>query len=162
MIVIADTSPLNYLVLLGKSEILPALYGRVLAPAAVLKEMSHADAPELVRKWAASPPAWLEMVHVQKMDATLSGLLGPGEREAISVALELHADLLLIDERAGRQEAETRQLQVAGTLAVLLRAGILGMVEFPNALREVQRLGFRVSPQIEAAMLAKYRQLSSE
>ena len=162
MIVIADTSPLNYLVLLGKSEILPTLYGRVLAPAAVLKEMSHPDAPELVRRWATSPPAWLEMVQVQKMDTTLAEHLGAGEREAISAALELHADLLLIDERAGRQEAETRHLRVAGTLAVLLRAGILGLVEFPETLREIQELGFRVSSEIEATMLARYRHLSSE
>lgn len=56
MIVVADTSPLNYLILLGHSEILFSLFGRVLAPEAVVIEMQHPDAPAHVRIWAASPP----------------------------------------------------------------------------------------------------------
>ena len=92
------------------------------------------------------------------MDSTLAEELGAGEREAISVALELQADLLLIDERSGRQAAEARRLQVAGTLAVLLRAGVLGLLDFPSVLQEIQQLGFRVSREIQATMLAKYQE----
>lgn len=158
MIIVADTSPLNYLILLGKLQILPDLYGRVVAPTAVLRELNHADAPELVRTWAAAPPPWLEVVRPHRIYSTLATELGAGESEAISVALELRADLLLIDERIGRQAAEARNLQVAGTLAVLLRAGLLGLLDFPVVLKDIQRLGFRVSRDIQARMIAMYQQ----
>ena len=101
MIVVADTSPLNYLIRLGHPEVLRDLYGRVLVPDAVLIEMRHPEAPPEVRAWASTPPDWLETIQVRQLDSTLAMELGDGEREAISLALEVHADVLLIDERAG-------------------------------------------------------------
>jgi predicted nucleic acid-binding protein len=157
MIVVADTSPLNYLIRLGKADILPIMYGRVLAPEAVLKELRHPDAPTLVHTWAVAPPSWLEVRQVLQFDSSLSTELGAGEREAISLALEVHAHLLLIDERAGRQQAEERHIEVAGTLAVLLRAATLGLVDFPAAIQQIKQLGFRVSQDVESAILAKYQ-----
>jgi predicted nucleic acid-binding protein len=132
MIVIADTSPLNYLIRLGHSNLLREIYGRVLAPPAVLMEMKHSEAPPEVRAWACQPPAWLEEMQVQRVDASIPAVLGIGEREAISLALEIRADLLLIDERAGRHEAKARNIAVAGTLAVLLEADLLGYIDFPR------------------------------
>ncbi|HEV3038353.1 MAG TPA: DUF3368 domain-containing protein [Candidatus Angelobacter sp.] len=158
MIVVADTSPLNYLVLLGEADTLPAIYGRVLIPNAVLTELRNPNAPAAVLAWSTSPPTWLEIHKIQKLDLSLPAELGTGEREAISLALAVHSDLLLIDELAGREQAEARNLQVAGTLAVLLRAGIMGLLDFPQALEKLQRLGFRVSQDIIAAVLSKYYQ----
>ena len=66
MIVVADTSPLNYLVRLGRPEVLREIYGRVLVPRAVLMEMQHPEAPPEVSAWASEPPAWLETVRVQQ------------------------------------------------------------------------------------------------
>lgn len=158
MIVVADTSPLNYLVRLAKDEILHELYDRVIVPTAVLTELKHPDAPGAVSVWASNPPRWVNIVQPKIIDATLADELGAGEREAISVALELKADLLLIDEKIGRRAAEERHLQVAGTLAVLLRAGLSGLLDFPAALRDIQKMGFRVSREIETTMLSIYRQ----
>jgi predicted nucleic acid-binding protein len=87
---------------------------------AQFSSMQHPEAAAEVRAWSSAPPAWLEAMQVRQLDATLAAELGTGEREAISLALEVHADVLLIDERAGRREAEARHLEVAGTLAVLL------------------------------------------
>jgi len=61
MIVVCDTSPLNYLILVGAEGVLPVLFETVIAPPAVIREMRHAKAPEQVRRWAAAPPAWLEV-----------------------------------------------------------------------------------------------------
>ena len=61
MIVVCDTSPLNYLILVGTEGVLPVLFEQVLAPPAVLLEMRHVKAPERVRRWAVVPPAWLEV-----------------------------------------------------------------------------------------------------
>jgi predicted nucleic acid-binding protein len=156
MIVVADTSPLNYLIRLGHPEVLQEIYGRVLVPGAVLVEMRHPEAPEEVRSWALAPPAWLEQVRVRQLDATLAMELGAGEREAISLALEVRADVLLIDERAGRVEAEARQIPVAGTLAVLLQASLRGYFDFPETIGRLRRFGFRVSQDVETVMLTRY------
>jgi predicted nucleic acid-binding protein len=99
VLVVADTSPLNYLIRLDYVDVLQELFGRVLVPRAVLLEMQHPEAPLEMRAWAASPPSWLEQRHVEHVDSSLAAELGAGECEAISVALELKAEVLLIDER---------------------------------------------------------------
>jgi predicted nucleic acid-binding protein len=162
MIVIADTSPLNYLIRLGHPEILREIYGRVLVPRAVLIEMKHPEAPPDVRAWASMPPSWLEEIEVTQLDESLSLELGRGEREAISLAIEVRADLLLIDERAGRQAAEARHIAVAGTLAVLLQASLRGYVDLPEAMKQLRQHGFRSSRTIEAAVTARYERAKKE
>jgi predicted nucleic acid-binding protein len=66
MIVIADTTPLNYLVLIGRVEILPELYGRVLIPPAVWEEFQRPETPEAVRAWISRRPAWLEIHGIER------------------------------------------------------------------------------------------------
>jgi predicted nucleic acid-binding protein len=63
-LVVADTSPLNYLVLIGQVEILPALFEKIFVPQIVRNELRHDEAPESVRHWIAEPPEWLEIVPV--------------------------------------------------------------------------------------------------
>ena len=60
-LVVADTSPLNYLVLIGQVEILPALFEKVFVPQIVRNELRHDEAPERVRRWIGEPPSWLEI-----------------------------------------------------------------------------------------------------
>jgi len=74
--------------------------------------------------------------------------LDPGESEAIALATEVHADVLLIDEQAGRQEAVRRGLKVAGTLSVLDEAEQAGLVKFDEAVAELQKTSFRVSETV--------------
>jgi predicted nucleic acid-binding protein len=93
---------------------------------------------------------------VRELDASLAAELGRGEWEAISLALERHADVLLIDERAGRREAETRHLLVAGTLIVLLEAGLRGHLDFSTEIKRLRQLDFHVAWSLEAEMLAQY------
>jgi predicted nucleic acid-binding protein len=157
VIVVADTSPLNYLILLGHSELLSSLFGRVLAPESVLIEMQHPDSPPDAKIWAASPRCGLERVQVNALDKCLAVELGMGEREAISLALERH-DVLLIDELAGRREAVTRHLTVAGTLAVLLQAALLGHLDLPTEIDLLRHLGFYAPRSLEADLLARYAQ----
>jgi len=99
--IVADTTPLNYLVLIQAAEILPNLYRTVLIPPAVKAELAHANTPAIVRAWISQPPAWLEVVSLKRpVDSALEHL-DAGEREAISLASELQAILLLMDERDG-------------------------------------------------------------
>lgn len=135
MIVVADATPLHYLILIQHIDTLPKLYGRVVVPEAVVQELRHPSSPVPVQAWMARMPQWLEVQksHSSKVDTALEAL-DPGEREAILLAVELHANLLLIDERAGRREATRRSLQVAGTLAVLEKAADHHLLDLPNAL----------------------------
>ena len=61
-LVVADAGPPHYLVLLGHVDVLPRLYGRVTVPAAVVGELTHPRAPQAVRSFFGSPPAWVAVV----------------------------------------------------------------------------------------------------
>jgi predicted nucleic acid-binding protein len=155
MVVVPDTSPINYLVLIAQIDLLAGLYNRILIPPAVLAELKHPLAPKPVRDWANNAPQWLE-VHSPKSSLILPKL-DLGETEAIALATEVHADLVLIDEQEGRQEAVLRGLKVAGTLSVLDEADQAGLVIFDDAVAELRKTSFRVSQ----AVLSEIRQKRS-
>ena len=81
--VVADTSPLNYLVLIGSIDVLPELYERVLVPFEVIEELSAADAPAEVAVWVRSRPAWLEVQVVPWSGEPWLTELDLGEQAAI-------------------------------------------------------------------------------
>jgi predicted nucleic acid-binding protein len=158
MIVVADTSPLNYLVRSRYVWILPELFGKVVVPNAVVTEMQHPRAPADVQAFSGSPPAWLECVEVGRVEDGLDSSLGDGEREAISLALQFHADALLIDDLAGRKEAQSRGIAARGTLAILLQASLRGHLDFPTAFNQLQQLGFRASRALQEELYNLYSQ----
>jgi predicted nucleic acid-binding protein len=154
MVVVADTSPINYLVLIEQIGILPRLYARVLVPPAVFDELTHPAAPRPVRDWTARHPEWLEVVSPKNTVALPQ--LDRGESQAIALAGELGIDvLLLIDELAGRREAKLRGLKVAGTLSVLDDADRAGLVSFDDAIMRLRTTSFRVSRAILAEIEKK-------
>lgn len=120
--VVADTSPLNYLVQIECDFLLPLLYRRVIAPPIVLAELTHFNAPPLVAKWVTQAPVWLEVLSSETQPDEDLCMLDAGERDAIQLAIELHAQEILIDESKGRREAQSRGFSVVGTLGVLIAA----------------------------------------
>ncbi len=104
MIVVADTGPLHYLVLVEAVEVLTPLYSRVIVPQMVASELRNVAAPAAVRGWIGQPPPWLEILPDPPPDPNLASL-DPGERAAITLALSLGAERLLIDDWAGRAES---------------------------------------------------------
>ncbi|NOT49461.1 MAG: DUF3368 domain-containing protein [Acidobacteria bacterium] len=151
MIVIADTSPLNYLILIGEIEILPKLFGKVLVPKAVWKELSALNSPDAVKDWIVAKPTWIDIHSPTLIDETIS--LGSGETEAISLAHELQADLVLIDDRKARIAAIDRGLNVAGTINILESAARRGMVDLRIAFADLQKTNFRIAPPLLAEIL---------
>ena len=153
MLVVADSSPLIYLSRVGVLNVLATAFGEVLVPATVWAEVVDArpDAPGVGALRSAS---WL---HVDDRALPAEDLgLDPGETAAILLAEALHADLLLIDEQAGRIVAEQRGLLVRGTLGVLVQALEAGALP---ALRPVLDAlaaeGFRLSPLLVAEALRR-------
>ena len=121
MIVVADTGPLHYLILLDHADLLHRFYDEVVVPDAVANELSSPSAPSAVRDWISRAPPWLSVVRVEAaLVHEVTDELDLGERAAIALAEAIRADLLLIDEAAGRTEAKRRNLRVTGTLFVLL------------------------------------------
>jgi predicted nucleic acid-binding protein len=152
MIVVADTSPLNYLVLIGDELLLPQLFGSVVVPPAVIQELTDTNAPERVRRWANQLPAWVRME--SSPGGTLRiGDLGRGETEGILLAQALGADLILIDDAAAREEAERRRLTVTGTLGVLRLAALRKLIHLPDVFARLSQTNFRVSPKLLEEML---------
>lgn len=151
MLVVSDTSSLNYLVLIGLDHILPALFGRVLTTPAVMGELTHSDAPEPVRRWAEPRPRWLE---VRSPAALLPGIdLDIGETEAISLAKEISADSILLDERIGSAVARALGLNVTGTLGVLVRAAQLELIALPKAIESLRSTTFRADDALFERLL---------
>jgi predicted nucleic acid-binding protein len=103
----------------------------------------------------ASPPAWLAMRAPQQPLVTTTLRLGAGEREALSLAQELHADLLLLDDLEAREEAERRALAVMGTLRVLELASERGLLDFAAAITQLEATSFHMPAQLVQQMLAR-------
>jgi len=159
MITVADTSPLRYLILVEAADVLPQIFGQVHAPPEVMLELGASRSPELevVRRWAASPPAWLTVQTPRHLDSSI--LLGTGETAAISLGLELKAEWILIDEREGTREARNRGLQVAGTLVVIEEAGARDLLDYGKTKdRLVNQTNFYVTEDVIRESEQRYRQ----
>lgn len=163
MIVVSDTTPLNYLILIESIHVLPVIFGRVYAPSAVIVELSHARSPGAVRIWASSPPEWLTVQDPAHLDASLK--LDAGETAAISLALELKADRVLIDERKGYKAVLQRGLKPASTLGVIEEASHRGLIDFEATVERLEKeTTFHVSEEVleEFKRQVRQKKLSQE
>lgn len=143
MIVVADAGPLHYLILLDHAELLHRFYGEVVVPDAIATELSSPSAPNAVRDWISRAPPWLRVTPVEAARVQeVTDELDLGERAAIALAGAIHADLLLIDEAAGRAEAKRRHLRVTGTLGVLRTAAERGLVDVPDLIVRLKATSF--------------------
>ena len=156
LVIVADTGPLHYLVLIGESGILPQLFTKILIPDAVRDELLHPEAPSVVRDWAANPPDWLEIdpSPPEGHDDPELQRLDRGERAALALAETVRADLLLMDDREGVAAARKRGFAVTGTLGVLDLAARRGMIDLLAAVARLRATNFRYRPEILDALLA--------
>jgi predicted nucleic acid-binding protein len=157
--VVADAGPIHYLVLIGHSEILPALFEKVIIPSVVYGELVRAEAPDAVRTWIQAPPAWLEVqTHPGDPfdDASLESL-DDGERAALALAASLAADLVLMDDREGVRIARYKGFRVIGTLRVLQLGARDGLLDLADAFERIKRTNFRYRQEIMDALLDQQR-----
>jgi predicted nucleic acid-binding protein len=155
MIIVADTSPINYLVLIKEIEVLPRLYGKIVIPEAVREELLRPEAPEIVRMWIAQAPAWIETRSPASIADSSLARLDAGERDAIMLAAELNAEQLIVDDREGRRIAKERGIAVIGTLGVLKEAAAMGFVDLRDCVARLQTTTFYVAPEVLKNLLAE-------
>jgi predicted nucleic acid-binding protein len=153
MIVVADTSPINYLILIGEIDVLPKMYGSVVVPQTVREELVRLSAPQVVRSWIDHLPNWLEVRNPLAVPDPSLAKLDAGERDAITLATELHADQLIVDDREGRREAERLGISAIGTLGVLREAATLKLLDIRVAVERLQTTSFYVAPEVLAKLL---------
>lgn len=145
MIAVCDMGPLHYLVLIGAEHVLPQLFDRVVTARVVIeKEMSDPNAPEPVRRWAASPPSWLEVKEPTRIEAIPAlgkmGVRGDGDRAIISLAREEEAGFVVMDDLKARREAKKMGLQPLWMLEVLDEAAERGLInDLPDKLEHLER-----------------------
>jgi predicted nucleic acid-binding protein len=148
MIVIADTSPICYLLLIGQIDLLPRLYGQVMISTIIQQELADANSPPVVRLWIAEPPIWLTVVEMLPINAAGLENLDLGEQSAIALAETFKADLLIIDELLGRQVAQARGLRITGLLGVLQAAARQGWINLPETIQALRQTSFRASERL--------------
>lgn len=150
---VSDTSPVSYLVLIGQTDLLPQLFAAVIIPEEVRTELGSSRAPSTIQQWIRQPPSWLVIDSSPLPTEATLGRLHAGERAAILLAEHIRADVVLLDEKAGRATALSRGLHVAGLLGVLREAANRGMVDLPAAVKALMSAGFRASPALLKSLL---------
>jgi len=152
VIVVSDTSPLTYLHQIERFELLRTLYEEIIIPPAVKRELEEGAHAHEGLSWSllrvVKPKSWKDV-------SSLARSLDLGEADAIVVASELQADLLLLDEADGREVARKMGLRYTGLLGVLLEAKTRKLL--PAVSTELDRLqestNFRIRLEVRREVL---------
>lgn len=158
MRVVSNTSPLSNLAIIGRLDFLPRRYGAVQIPPGVAAELAALSHPAGSRRITlAMTEGWLQISPPPPVIPTLPFPLDAGETEAIALACQVKAEVLLMDEKRGREAARRCGLVVAGVLGELIQGKQAGWI--PNVREEIQRLrrdaGFFVDGTVERFILSQ-------
>jgi predicted nucleic acid-binding protein len=162
MNVVSNTSPISYLVLIEQVDVLSDLFGQVWIPDAVRRELRDPQAPSKIQEWMEDRPDWLnvETPPVSRSPSPTSerslGSLHDGEQAAILLAEERAADLILLDEKAGRRIARQRGLAVTGLIGILDRAAEEGLVDVVVAVKRLKTTNCRIAPDLFRWLLDRH------
>jgi uncharacterized protein len=158
VIVISDTSAITNLAAIQQLHLLSQLYERVIIPEAVYCELADIN-PPVPGTLEVQSVSWLEVrqvnsrITVKRLQSEVR--LDLGESEAIALALELSAELLLIDERRGRAEADRLGLRITGLLGILVEAKRRNLVVVVKPLMDalIATSEFRISSALYERIL---------
>jgi predicted nucleic acid-binding protein len=155
-VVISDTTPLHYLILLSRETILEKLYGKVFIPPAVLMELSHASAPIQISNWATNLPAWVTVATPVSIPGGFEGL-DFGERQVLALAREIHADLVLLDDKVARRVAVRELMNVKGTLGIVADAAKANLLDFVETVGQLQHTSMHLDQDVVDEIIREYR-----
>lgn len=149
MIAVSDTGPIIGLAKANHLSLLKDLFGKVLIPPIVHKELFAKTGNE----WELIDNALMDFIKISEIhpiDETAKSImecLAEGERQAIGVALSIGNDvILLIDDRAGRQAAEKLNIKITGLVGVLLLAKERGLIKsVVNVIEDIRGKGYWLS-----------------
>lgn len=155
MIIVCDTSPITNLIRIDRLHLLEALYGQIIIPPAVYRELIRYERQGSL----IAAQDWITTRSVSDESAVvaLREILDPGEAEAIVLAEELGADALIIDERKGRSLARQQGLRIIGLLGVLVAAKNSELIETVKPIMDqlIEAANFRISTKLYQQILIK-------
>jgi predicted nucleic acid-binding protein len=154
--IVSDTSPINYLILIEQTDLLPRLFRQIVIPEAVYSELSDAAAPLPVQNWIATPPEWLTVLPVRYPGDDVVDQLDFGERALILLAQEHGASLLLLDDMKARRVATDRVFLITGILGILDQAATMNLIDLPIAVQRLQNTSFWASGTLFQRLLDKH------
>lgn len=162
MNIVSNASPLINLSRIGKIDLLHSLFGSLVIPEAVWNEIV-VEGQGLPGSEAVKSSSWISKKEVSNVTLvhTLRQELDAGEAEAIVLALEMKADLLLMDERLGRETAEHLGIRCLGLIGVLIEAKnrkLIGQVK-PIILALRDLAGFRISQALFDQVIADLNEM---
>ncbi|MEO1093478.1 MAG: DUF3368 domain-containing protein [Cyanobacteria bacterium J06638_28] len=156
MIVVSDTSPINNLAAINHVHLLHQLYGTVFIPEAVYRELTDPNFP-VAGAIEVQTFDWIQIRTVSDLTLVeaLTSELDFGEAEAISLAVEMQADQVLMDERRGRLIASRLNLRYIGILGILVEAKNKGLIVKVKTLLDalINKAGFWVSEPLYKSVL---------
>jgi predicted nucleic acid-binding protein len=156
VIIVSDTSPINNLAAINYLHLLHQLYGTVLIPEVVYRELTDPNFP-VAGANEVQTFDWIQTRPVtdRTLVEALSNELDIGEAEAITLAVEIQADQVLIDEHRGRLIANRLNLRYTGILGILVEAKSRGLIAevkpLLNAL--INEAGFWVAEPLRNSIL---------
>ena len=153
MIVVSDTSPICYLLLINQIDILQTLYRGVIIPQAVANELRASESPLVVKNWIAQPPNWLQIQSIELTQNIELEKLDLGEREAILLAEQLKADLVILDDKVARRIAVERGLIIIGLLGIVKDAARSDLLDLETTFKQLRDVGFWVAPSLLERLL---------
>jgi uncharacterized protein len=156
MTIVSNTSPITNLAGIGKLDLLHQLYGAITIPQAVYNEMAGIGKTVPGTLEVQTLP-WIATQSVTDLNqvAALRAILDQGEAEAIALALQLNAELLIIDERPGRAIARQYGINITGVLGVLLEAKRQGLIVVVKPLMDqlINEVEFWISRPVYETVL---------
>lgn len=144
LVVIADSSSLMALDNIGESEVLQKLYSEI------------SITPEVASEYGHKLPAWIQIRTASESSKQRSEVRDLDSGEATSIALALDSDdpLLIIDEKKGRRVAERLNIEIIGTVGILIKAKIAGLLDDPETLvSRLESVSFRLDENLKAKLM---------
>jgi len=155
MTTVSNSTPLIALSKIGKIELLHEYFGQIYIPKAVYEEVV-VNGGILYGAEEVAKADWIIVEDVGNALAveSLSMYLDAGESEAIVLAKEKDC-LLIIDDGDGRKAAKNMNVDITGTVGILLKAGRDGKIDLRESLDELNACGFRLSEKVRNFVLSK-------
>lgn len=162
--VVSDSSPLIHLAKIDRLSLLPTLFRNILVPEAVYQECVEGKGPPEGRKQIKQAD-WINILNIEnkRLKKALLGTLDKGEAEAIVLALEESADLVLLDEYEAREVARDFDLDITGVIGILLKANAQGKIKrLEEKLQRLRETGFWISDELYKEILQKRKNTTKE
>lgn len=161
MIIVSNTSPINNLAAIGYLHLLEQLYNTVYIPEGVYQELMAVETPVTVSTLVKSTQ-WIKVENITNpvQVTLLQQQLHRGEAEAIALAIQLNAELLLIDEKRGRMVADNLNLKITGVLGILIKAKNQGLIPaIKPLLKQLKnKAGFWIKPELYINILERIKE----